>query len=142
MLSKKWNAAFFLLFMLLYAPVCIKAAEAVKSETLLRTGSSWDGADYKSYPAGPPELSVVKITIPPHTKMELHTHPMPNVGYVLSGDITVEKKNGVKRHVSAGQVLPETVDTVHRGVTGDAAAVFIVFYAGAKGLLLSQPEKH
>jgi quercetin dioxygenase-like cupin family protein len=141
MLPGKWSA-FFPVIMCLQLCGAAGAEEgpAIRKETLLRTGASWDGTAYRSYPAGPPEISVVRITIPPHTAMAWHTHPMPNVGYVLSGDITVERKDGAKRHITAGQALPETVGSVHRGVTGDSEAVLVVFYAGVKGLPLSQPE--
>ena len=63
---------------------------------------------------------------------------MPNAAYVVSGEITVEDKSGMKKHFSAGQVIPETVNTLHRGITGDTAAVLIVFYAGTAKMPLSQ----
>jgi len=50
----------------------------IQSETLLRSSSSWDGKPYAAYPTGRPELSVLKITIPPHTALKWHNHPMPN----------------------------------------------------------------
>jgi len=112
---------------------------SVQAETLLRTGSSWDGVAYTAYPAGQPELTVLKITIAPHTSLPWHTHPMPNAAYVLSGEITVEKKeNGQKKVLSVGQVLPEMVNELHRGTTGDQPVELIVFYAGTKDMPLSQ----
>ena len=78
---------------------------AVRSETLLRTGSSWDGEPYKSYPAGRPELSILKITLAPHTKLEWHSHPIPNAAYIVSGELTLErKKDGKKQQFAAGQL--------------------------------------
>jgi quercetin dioxygenase-like cupin family protein len=107
----------------------------IRSETLLQSRSSWDGEPYTAYPAGQPELSVLKITIPPHTELKWHTHPMPNAGYILSGELTLEKKeDGKRQHFSAGQVVPEMVDALHRGVTGDAPVTLIVFYAGIEGM--------
>ena len=112
---------------------------AVQSETLLRTGSSWDGEPYKSYPSGQPELSVLKITLAPHTELEWHRHPMPNAAYIVSGELTLErKKDGKKQHFYAGQAVSETVDTFHRGVTGNEPVVLIVFYAGSPGVPLTQ----
>jgi quercetin dioxygenase-like cupin family protein len=112
---------------------------AVQSETLLRSATSWDGSAYASYPAGSPELTVVKITIPPNTSLPWHTHPMPNAAYILSGELTVEKKeSGETKLLTAGQVLPEMVGQLHRGVTGNVPAVLIVFYAGTKDMPLSQ----
>jgi quercetin dioxygenase-like cupin family protein len=113
-------------------------AAGIKVETLLKTDKSWDGTRYQSYPSGQPQLSVLKIEVPAHSVLPWHTHPMPNAGYVLAGEITVEKENGEKQTVRAGQVLPETVGSVHRGVTGDSPVTLIVFYAGAEGMPLSQ----
>jgi quercetin dioxygenase-like cupin family protein len=115
------------------------AQSTIQSETLLSSTSSWDGVPYQAYSSGQPQLSVLKITIPPHTQMKWHTHPMPNAAYVVSGELTVEKKEGgAKRLLTAGQVLPEMVNTLHRGISGDAPVVLIVFYAGVKGMPLSQ----
>jgi len=114
------------------------APSAVKIETLVRSTSAWDATPYTRYPDGPPQLSVLKITIAPHTALEWHSHPMPNAGYVLSGELTLEERDGVRKHFVAGEAISETVNRVHRGVTGEAPVVLIVFYAGAPGLSLSQ----
>ena len=108
----------------------------VQSETLIQTTSSWDGTAYKAYPSGQPQITVLKITIPAHTALKWHSHPMPNAGYILSGDLTIEKKDGTKRHFVAGQAVTETVDSVHRGITGADPTTLIVFYAGTVGKAL------
>lgn len=111
-------------------------------ETLMKTNQSWDGESYQSYPVGKPELSILKITVPPHTVLGWHTHPIPNAAYVLSGHLTVEKQSdGSKKTIHAGETLAETVGTIHRGFTEDEPVTLIVFYAGAKGLPLSNPVK-
>lgn len=110
----------------------------VNSETLLSSTSSWDGTPYKSYPSGVPQITVLKITLAPHTTMNWHSHPMPNAAYVVSGDLTVEKKDGTVKHFTAGQVVAEVVETVHRGITGDQGVVLIVFYPGTPGMPLSR----
>ncbi len=115
------------------------ASPAVRVETLMRTSASWDGVPYASYPSGPPELTILKITIPPHSALPWHTHPMPNAAYVLSGELTVQKKaDGREQTLTPGQVLPEMVGELHRGVTGDKPVELIVFYAGTKGMPLAQ----
>jgi quercetin dioxygenase-like cupin family protein len=126
--------------LLLVNSVIAKEA-TVQTETLMRTDKSWDGQPYQAYPKGSPELTMLKITIPAHTELPWHTHPMPNAGYVLSGELTVQKKStGEKKLLTAGQVLPEMVNELHRGFTGDSSAELIVFYAGTKGMPLSQHE--
>jgi quercetin dioxygenase-like cupin family protein len=108
----------------------------VQTETLIQTTSAWDGTPYKAYPSGQPQITVLKITIPAHTALKWHSHPTPNAGYILSGDLTIEKKDGTKRHFVAGQAVTETVDSVHRGITGPEPTTLIVFYAGAVGKAL------
>lgn len=129
--------------MILTSNLCLAGQfTQVSSQTLEKTTSSWDGAEYVAYPQGKPELSILKITVPPHTTLGWHTHPVPNAAYVLSGYLTVEKKSGgAKKIIHAGETLAETVGTVHRGYTGDEPVTLIVFYAGAKGLPLSQAAK-
>ena len=112
---------------------------AARSQTLLRASSSWDGKPYNSYPLGQPELSILKITLAPHTELEWHSHPMPNAAYIVSGELTLErKKNGKKKRFTAGQAVSETVDTLHRGVAGTEPVVLIVFYAGSPGVPFTQ----
>lgn len=112
-------------------------AAEVHKEKLLETTKAWDGSAYQ-YPKGQAELSVLKITIPAHTKMAWHEHPVPNAAYVVSGELTVERKDGKMLHLKAGDVLPELVNVVHRGEAGDSDVVLIVFYAGAVGVPLSR----
>jgi quercetin dioxygenase-like cupin family protein len=122
-------------------PVAVPAqveSPAVKSETLLKTSSAWNNAPYAAYSAGAPEITVLRITIPARATLPWHTHPMPNAAYVVSGEVTVETRDGAKRLFGTGEVIPETVDTVHRGTAGDQPAVLLVFYAGVKGMPLSQ----
>ena len=111
---------------------------AVKTETLLSATSTWDGSPYVAYPAGSPQITVRRMTIPEHGELAWHKHPMPSAAYIVSGEITVEDESGRKRHFTAGDVNPETVNTWHRGTVGDQPAVFIVFYAGVKDMPLSQ----
>lgn len=109
-------------------------------EKLLETEKSWDGVSYKKYPGGVPQLSVLKITVAPNTTLAWHEHPIPNAAYVLNGMLTVEKKaTGQKRQLVAGEVLPEMVDSAHRGYTGKEGVTLVVFYAGQKGVPLSKP---
>lgn len=116
--------------------------DKVSSEILLQTSTSWDGESYISYPHGKPELSIVKIMIPAHTTLGWHTHQMPNAAYVLSGHLTVEKQaDGSKKTIRAGETLAETVGTVHHGFTEDEPVTLVVFYAGTKGLSLSNAVK-
>ncbi len=131
-------------FAFLIAPFFIQAhsnnTAGINVEKLLETEKSWDGVYYQGYPKGTPQLSVLKITIAPNTSLAWHEHPIPNVAYVLDGVLTAEKKSsGEKRLIKAGEVVPEMVDSTHRGYTGKEGVTLVVFYAGQKGIPLSKP---
>jgi quercetin dioxygenase-like cupin family protein len=130
--------------LLAFSPLCFAAPEnsssLIQVETLIQSTSSWDGTPYKAYPAGQPQITVLKITVPPHTTMNWHSHPMPSAGYILSGELTIEKKDGTEKHFVAGQAVSETVDSIHRGITGAEPLVVIVFYSGTPGMPVSNSD--
>lgn len=64
---------------------------------------------------------------------------MPNMAYVMSGELTVEKREtGQMRHLTQGMALAEMVNTDHRGFTGNVPAELLVFYAGTQDMPLSR----
>ena len=114
----------------------------IKSETLLQSSSAWNGVSYDAYSKGAVELSVLRIAIPPHSKLKWHTHPMPSTAYIVSGEITIEQLGvNKKRHFVAGEAVPETVNILHRGITGERPVVLIVFYADVKGMRLVETNR-
>lgn len=119
----------------------VASEREVQVEQVLQTTESWDGSRYAGYPSGQPQVTVLKITIPPHTTLHWHRHPMISAAYVLSGRLTVEKRDtGERKVVNAGEALAETVQTTHRGFTTDEAVELIVFYAGRVDLPVSVAE--
>lgn len=118
-------------------PAPMTSDDTVTSEPVLSATAAWNGAAYTAYPAGVPELTVRKVTIPAGSALSWHTHPMPSAAYLVSGELTVEAPGGAKRRVVAGEAFAETVHQVHRGVAGDRPAVLIVFYAGVHAMPLA-----
>jgi quercetin dioxygenase-like cupin family protein len=111
-------------------------------EILLQTSQSWNGKPYTHYPTGQPQLTTIKLTIAPHTALPWHTHPFPNVVYVLSGTLTLhDKESGKILVVHQGQVVGESVDDIHRGETGDEPTVLLITYVGTPGVPTSIPAK-
>jgi quercetin dioxygenase-like cupin family protein len=130
------------LFVCLMAAVAgnVRAAggEGVTSSVLAKSTASWNGSALPVYPAGTPEVTIIKITIPPGTKLPLHLHPVINAGVLLSGQLTVTTEKNEKLHLNAGDPIVEVVNTWHFGENeGDAPAEIIVFYAGVKDQAIS-----
>jgi quercetin dioxygenase-like cupin family protein len=87
-------------------------------------------------------LTVLRIKVPPNTALHWHHHPVISVGYVLSGELTLEKREtGERTIVHAGQALAETVQTTHRGFTTNEPVELVVFYAGQAGLPITINEE-
>jgi hypothetical protein len=42
----------------------------IKVEQVLQTTQSWDSSPYTSYPSGQPQVTVLKITIPPNQRSQ------------------------------------------------------------------------
>ncbi len=51
----------------------------VRSETLLRSSSSWDGEPCKSYQSVQANLPILKSIVPLYTKLEWHSHSAPTL---------------------------------------------------------------
>jgi quercetin dioxygenase-like cupin family protein len=111
-------------------------------DILLETTQSWNGKPYTHYPTGKPQLTTIKLTIAPHTTLPWHTHPFPNVVYVLSGTLTLQDQaSGKTQVVHQGQAVGESVDDTHRGESGDEPTVLLITYAGTPGVPTSIPAK-
>jgi quercetin dioxygenase-like cupin family protein len=114
----------------------------IKVEQVLQTTESWDSSPYTSYPTGQPQVTVLRITIPPNNALHWHRHPIISVAYVLSEHLTLEKRDtGERTILQAGQAVAETVQTTHRGFTTDEPVQLIMFYAGQAGLPLTINEE-
>jgi quercetin dioxygenase-like cupin family protein len=111
-----------------------------KAETLVKATESWNGKPYTHYARGQPQLTMLRVTIDANTALPWHYHPMPNAGYVLSGELTiVDKASGKKQTFKQGQAFAESVDDVHHGIAGPEPTTLLIVYAGTPGVPTSVP---
>lgn len=109
-------------------------AERIETEVLAKTTSSWNGSELPKYPTGQPEVTILRITIPPKTQLPMHKHLVINAGVLLTGKLTVVAEDGHTLHLKAGDSIVELVNKWHYGRNeGDEPAEIIVFYAGTPG---------
>lgn len=122
------------LILLLSSHVWAADGNGVTVDTLAKTSSSWDGTALPGYPKGEPEITILRITVPPKVQLPLHKHPVINAGVLLKGQLTVVTEDKETLHLKAGDAIVELVNKEHYGKNeGDEPAEIIVFYAGAKG---------
>ena len=121
------------LTLLLTSTIWAQDADVVKVDVLAKTSSSWDGATLPDYPKGRPEITILRIKIPPKFTLPLHIHPEINAGVLLKGELTVVTEDKKTLHLKAGDSIVEVVNTWHYGKNeGNEPAEIIVFYAGIK----------
>ena len=116
---------------------CASADEirGASTATLSKTSASWDGQNLPDYAPGKPEITILRITIPPGSQLPVHKHPVINAGVLLSGELTVMSEDGKVLRLKAGESIVELVNTWHYGKNdGEIPVELIMFYAGKVGV--------
>lgn len=127
---KKLLTLFSLIALLLIACNSNNSTE-LEVTTLAKTTKSWNGAALPNYPEGTPEITILKIVIPPKTALKRHKHPVINAGVLTKGELTVISETNDTLHLKAGEPIVELVNTWHYGKNdSDEPAEIIIFYAG------------
>ena len=122
------------LALLLSSNVLTKDVNTVEVDVLAKTSSSWDGRNLPDYAKGKPEITILRIKIPPGVQLPLHKHPVINAGVLLNGELTVVTEDNKTLHLKAGDSIVEVVNKWHYGKNeGNNPAEIIVFYAGILG---------
>ncbi len=136
------NIAYVLqLTLLLFITTSLANDKGVQVSVLTKTTESWNQAPLPQYPQGQPQITILRILIPPGTNLPLHTHPVINAGVLIKGELTVMTKNGKTLHLEAGDPIVEVVNTWHYGKNeGTEPVDIIVFYAGTKDAPITLKE--
>jgi quercetin dioxygenase-like cupin family protein len=123
-----YGICFFLFFS---SHVWARDNPAIEVDVLAKTSSSWDENRLPAYSEGTPEVTILRIKVPPGMELPMHRHPVINAGVLLSGRLTVITEDNKTLHLKAGESIVEVVDKWHYGKNeGDEVAEIIVFYAG------------
>lgn len=131
-----------LLLLLLPLGLFAKDKSAPTMEKLIVSTENWTGQKLPAYPSGQPEISILKITIPPGQRLPMHKHPVINAAVILKGELTVTTDKGKVLHVKAGHAMVEVVNEWHYGANlGTEPVELIAFYAGVKGTPITIPQK-
>ena len=110
------------------------AMDEISADVLVKSTTMWNGTTLPPYGVGQPEISVVRITVPPGQALPMHYHPHATAGVLLSGELVVHTAAGETAELSAGDGLIELTNQVHAGAnTGDEPAIVLVVYAGIEG---------
>jgi quercetin dioxygenase-like cupin family protein len=121
------------LILVLFVTAALANDNGVQVNVLAKSTESWNNNPLPQYPQGHPQVTILRILIPPGSILPLHTHPVINAGVLIKGELTVVTKAGQTLHLKAGDPIVEVVNTWHYGKNeGTKPADIIVFYAGIK----------
>ena len=136
------NLIYGICFLLLISSnVLAEEANAVRVDVLAKTSLSWDGSPLPDYPKGTPEITILRIKIPPGVQLPLHMHPIINASLLLEGELTVVTEDNKILHLKAGDSIVEVVNKWHYGKNdGKKTAEILVFYAGALDTLITMEK--
>jgi len=101
----------------------------ISSKEILKTTTSWDGDPIK-YPEGEPEITGLIIEAQEDVEIGFHCHPVPNIAYMLEGEIEVELFDGQKHIFKKGDAFEEVINTWHKGKVLKGPAKILVYYVG------------
>nr|WP_294900163.1 cupin domain-containing protein [uncultured Pedobacter sp.] len=108
--------------------------EEINVVKLAESTKSWNGDLLPPYLTGQPKITILKITIPAHAKLELHKHLVINAGILTKGMLIVVDDKQDTLQLKAGDTIIELVNKYHYGENkNDEPAEIIVFYAGTEG---------
>jgi quercetin dioxygenase-like cupin family protein len=90
-------------------------------------------------PAGDRETVVAVIEIPPNMDVARHTHPGPEVDYVLEGDLVLNVEGVGPKSYKAGDSFYIPEGTPHAGKSGPNGTKLVGTYIVEKGKPLASP---
>lgn len=122
-----------------HAPHLKLINESDYADLLVKTNESWNGASLPNLSLQGPEISVIKLTVPPKSQLPVHQHPSITIAYVLKGEFTAFlEDNSQKKELKAGDVDVEVINTWHYGINySDEPAELLIVYISAKNTPLT-----
>jgi quercetin dioxygenase-like cupin family protein len=90
-------------------------------------------------PAGDRETVVALIDIPPNMDVARHTHPGPEVDYLLDGEVSLVVGDQPAKNYKAGDSFTIPQGTPHSAKSGPKGAKLLGTYIVEKGKPLASP---
>lgn len=112
--------------------------QAVQITPLLQTDQTNTGQPVEYPKTDNPEISIVKVVIPPGVETGWHKHPVHGFAVILQGELNIKRRDGESLTYRAGDAFAEMTHEVHRGKNvSDEPVELIMFIMGEKGLSFS-----
>lgn len=114
----------------------------VDVQEIFTSSETIDGENFK-YPKGKAEMRLIRVEVDKGGTIPMHSHPIPLLGHIESGELTLEKKSGLTKTFKEGDsfVLAANTPSHTMGNTGKSSAVMWVAVASAEGIPTLNPEE-
>jgi quercetin dioxygenase-like cupin family protein len=114
--------------------------QSVQVVPLLQTDKTSIGQPITYPDTDEPEVTIVKVIIPPGAATGWHKHPLHGYAVILQGELNVKRRDGESTIYRAGDAFAEMIDVMHYGEnSGDESVELIMFITGKRGAPFSVP---
>jgi quercetin dioxygenase-like cupin family protein len=122
-------------------PLQVAGAQTSGSVRTVLSAESTVTGELIRYPAGAAaKITAVEITLEPGQQTGWHTHPVPLIGYILEGELTVDYGPKGERVYVKGDALAESMSDAHNGRnTGAGIVKILAMFIGMEGVPDSAP---
>jgi quercetin dioxygenase-like cupin family protein len=101
---------------------------------VLSTGTTTTGQRIR-YPAGKAHVTMQELTLEPGQETGWHTHPVPVIGYILEGELTVDYGAKGQKVYHKGEGFVEALNQPHNGRnTGQEPVKILAIVDGVQGV--------
>jgi len=116
------------------APSPLAVERHSKIRMVLSTNTTVTGQRVR-YPSGRAHVTAQEITLEPEQETGWHTHPVPVIGYILEGELTVDYGAKGQKVYHKGDGFVEALNQPHNGRnTGQEPVKILAVVAGAQGV--------
>ena len=91
---------------------------------------------------GQPQLTVQRLSLAAHERLDWQVHPMPSALYVLKGELRLETRDGAQStRVLEGEAAGCLMNIIHRLIAGAEPVEALLFHAGVEGMPVGLGER-
>ena len=117
------------------ASYAIDEKSSVDVQEIFTSSENIDGDNF-NYPKGKAELRLIRVEVDKGETIPIHSHPVPLLGHIESGELTLQEKTGFSKTFKEGNsfVLSANTPAHTMANTGDSSAIMWVSVAAAEGM--------
>jgi quercetin dioxygenase-like cupin family protein len=139
---KNFFIAFAFILMIINPSISIAAGSPVDVQEIFTSSENIDGDNF-NYPKGNAEMRLIRVEVENGATIPMHSHPVPLLGHIESGELTLAEKTGFSKTFREGDSFLLSPDTPAHTManSGNSSAVMWVAVASAEGIPTLIPEE-